>query len=299
MSIIEKAAAKTKVREELLKQENKIEIGLGSKRKQTSLIEKTEKIKNTKKDTQESNEKDLIINVDELTSNNILVMNQKNSMTSEEFRLIKRQLLLNAFTKRNKKHDDRGNIIMVTSSKPNEGKTFSAVSLALSIAKERDLTVMLIDADVAKPDVLKYMGANDGKGLIDIIEDKTMNIGDCLLRTNIPNLTILPAGKNHSLTTELLASSRMGDIIDELAERYHDRVIIIDSSPVLASSSAPVIALNVGQVVFVVEAEKTNESELTEALSLMSGCPNINLILNKARFPVGKKKFGSYYGYNF
>ena len=91
----------------------------------------------------------------------------------------------------------------------------------------------------------------------------------------------------------------MGDIIDELAERYHDRVIIIDSSPVLASSSAPVIALNVGQVVFVVEAEKTNESELTEALSLMSGCPNINLILNKARFPVGKKKFGSYYGYNF
>ncbi len=157
----------------------------------------------------------------------------------------------------------------------------------------------MVDADVAKPDVLNTLGIKGDKGLIDVIENKDMDLSECLLRTNIPNLTILPAGKKHELTTELLASGRMGEIINEIAIRYHDRIIIIDSPPVLASSAASVLALHVGQILYVVEAERTREVELTDAIKMIEKCKNINFILNKTRFTAGRKKFGSYYGYGY
>lgn len=232
-----------------------------------------------------------------LMKNNIQTTNDvNNSLTTEEFRIVKRSLLLNAFSKGSAAIKN-GNIVLVTSTQPNEGKTFCAVSLALSMATERDLTVLLVDADVAKPDVLRTLGIKGNKGLIDVIENKDMDLSECLLRTNIPNLSILPAGKKHKLTTELLASERMGEIIDQIARRYHDRIVIIDSPPVLASSAASVLALHVGQILFVIEAERTREEELNDALKLIEKCKNINLLLNKARFTAGKKRFGSYYGY--
>ncbi|MBL4894760.1 MAG: polysaccharide biosynthesis tyrosine autokinase [Emcibacter sp.] len=222
----------------------------------------------------------------------------ENSITTEEFRIIKRSLLLRAFSKGDAAIKN-GNIVLVTSTQPDEGKTFCAVSLALSMAQERDLTVLLVDADVAKPDVLHTLGVKGSKGLIDVIENDDMDLSECLLRTNIPNLTILPAGKKHKLTTELLASERMGDIIDEIARRYHDRIVIIDAPPVLASSAASVLALHVGQILYVVEAERTREEELVDAFKMIDKCKNINLLLNKTRFTAGKKKFGSYYGYGY
>jgi receptor protein-tyrosine kinase len=132
---------------------------------------------------------------------------------------------------------------------------------------------------------------------MDVIENKDMDLRQCLLRTNIPNLSILPAGKKHKLTTELLASERMGEIIDEIARRYHDRVIVIDAPPVLASSAASVLALHVGQILYIVEAERTREEELSGAFKMIDKCKHINLLLNKARFTAGNKRFGSYYGY--
>ncbi len=239
------------------------------------------------------------LNYDVLHQHNILIDDHiDNSVTAEEFRIIKRSLLLNAFSKGDSAIKN-GNILLVTSTQPDEGKTFCAVSLALSMAAERDLTVLLVDADVAKPDVMNTLGVKGNKGLIDVIENKEMDLSECLLRTNIPNLTILPAGKKHKLTTELLASERMGDIIDEIARRYHDRIIIIDSPPVLASSAASVLALHVGQILYVVEAERTREEELNDALKMIENCKNINFLLNKTRFTAGKKKFGSYYGYGY
>lgn len=244
----------------------------------------------------ESERKKVVIDEERLREHNILTTDESDSAVSEEFRIIKRTLLLNAFSKSGTAIKN-GNIIMVTSTQPDEGKTYCALSLAMSMATERDLTVLLVDADVVKPDILKYLGVKGGKGLIDVIEDGSLDLGDCLLRTNIDNLSILPAGKKHKLTTELLASDRMGSIIKEIAARYPDRVIIVDSPPVLASSAASVLALNVGQIVFVVEAEKTLEQDVKEALSMVGSCKNINLVLNKSRFTVGSKKFGSYYGY--
>jgi receptor protein-tyrosine kinase len=117
------------------------------------------------------------------------------------------------------------------------------------------------------------------------------------LRTNIANLALLPAGRQHHLVTELLASDRMERIMNEMVHRYSDRIIIFDSPPALASSAASVLALHVGQAIYVVEAERTSEAQIREGLDLMRGCKNISLLLNKTHFSWSHHKFGSYYGY--
>lgn len=218
------------------------------------------------------------------------------NLMSEEFRIIKRSILLNAFAKGNEEKKN-SNIVLVTSSSPGEGKTFSSINLALSIATEQDVTVLLVDADFSKPEVLNRLGVAGGKGLMDAVADKDIDLGDCLVRTNIPNLVLLPAGRQHNLTTELLASDRMEKMVNELSTRYNDRIIIFDSPPVLASSAASVLALYMGQTVFVIEAEKTTEPQIKESLNMISACENINLVLNKTHYSGSNKKFASYYGY--
>lgn len=217
--------------------------------------------------------------------------------TAEELRLIKRTLILNAFAKG--EHAIRnGNMILVTSCRPGEGKTFCAINLALSIALEQDVTVLLVDADFSKPEILSYLGLPGGKGLVDVVADPTIDLADCLIRTNLDNFAVLPAGRQHNLTPELLASDRMGRMTDDIARRYSDRIVIFDSPPVLASSAASVIALHVGQVAFVVEAESTTEPQVREGLNLLSACETINLILNKTRYTSEEMRFGTYYGYS-
>ena len=218
------------------------------------------------------------------------------NLMSEEFRIIKRSILLNAFAKGDKKVKN-GNVVLVTSSNPGEGKSFCAINLALSVATEQDTTVLLIDADFSKPEVLNRLGISGGRGLMDVVADENIEVGDCLIRTSIPNLVLLPAGRQHNLTTELLASERMGQIADEIANRYPDRLVIFDSPPVLASSAASVLALYMGQTIFVIEAERTTEPQIKESLSMISSCEHINLLLNKTRFSGSNKKFATYYGY--
>ncbi len=215
------------------------------------------------------------------------------SLTAEEFRLIKRQLLANAAA-RGPGAIHNANLILVGSAMPAEGKTFCAINLALSIAAERDLTVLLVDADVSKPEIVSRLGLEGGPGLIDVVADRTLDIGDCLVRTNIPNLTVLPAGRPHGLTTELFASERMVDLIEEIARRYTDRIVVFDSPPALVTSAASVLAGLVGQVVFVVAAELTREAELKEGLAMMSGCPNVQLLLNRSRFFPGARRFAAH-----
>jgi len=218
------------------------------------------------------------------------------NLMSEEFRIIKRTILLNAFSKGTQKSEN-SNVILVTSSNPGEGKTFCTINLALSIATEQDTTVLLIDADFSKPEILNRLGVAGGRGLMDVVADSELKLQDCLIRTNIPNLVLLPAGRQHNLTTELLASERMETIVKEIATRYPDRLVIFDSPPVLASSAASVLALYMGQTVFVIEAENTTEPQIKESLNMISACENINLLLNQTRFSGSNKRFASYYGY--
>lgn len=238
------------------------------------------------------------INLDRLREGGYVLPDAPATATAEEFRLVKRALLTNAAA-RGPNAPKNANLILIGSALPGEGKTFCALNLALSIASERDLTVLLVDADFAKPEIVGRLGLEPGPGLIDVVEDRSLDIGECLIRTQIPNFTVLPAGRRSNLTPELLASERMQDIVEDIAKRYTDRIVIFDSPPALASSAAAVLASHVGQVLFVVEAETTREAELREGLALMAACPNVQLLLNRSRFDTGVKRFGDYYAYGY
>ena len=213
---------------------------------------------------------------------------------AEEFRTIKRPLIGNAFSK-DGRPVNRNNLIMVTSALPGEGKTFTAINLAVSIAMELDHTVLLVDADVARPSVLRTLGLKSAAGLMDILLDPKLDVADVLLKTNIDTLSILPAGKSHRHATELLASQSMSSLLDEIASRYPDRIVIFDSPPLLLTTEASVLASQMGQIIVVVEAETTTISAVKRALSQVEACTNVNLVYNKAKNFPGQENYGYYY----
>ena len=212
----------------------------------------------------------------------------------DEYRRIKRPLLSNAFGK-SASLVDHGNLILVTSSIAGEGKTTTSVNLALSIAQERDHTVLLVDCDVNKQGVSKMLGVSSMPGLIDVLENDYFTVGDALLRTDVPELSVLAAGKRHDYVTELLASQRMSNLVEEMSSRYDDRVIIFDAPPLLPTPQTTVLASLVGQIVFVIEAGQTPQSAVEDALDMIRGDKPIGLVLNKSVGTFGRSSY--YYGY--
>ena len=211
---------------------------------------------------------------------------------AESFRRIKRQILANAANSR--AGAPPANLVMVTSALPGEGKTFCAINLAISIALEMDRTVLLVDADVAKPGVPQALGLEAEKGLMDVLLDRRVDLADVLWKTDIGRLTLLPAGTTHKHATELLASDAMRGLLQEMAERYHDRIIIFDSPPLLAASEAGVLASQMGQIVVVVEAGKTSEAALKDALGRIESSKVAGLLLNKGESPGLGYGYGGY-----
>ncbi len=234
------------------------------------------------------------IDLRKLYSEGYVVPQGVSNQIAEEFRVIKRPLLLRAFPREGVR-EGNAHVMMITSARPGEGKTFTAINLSLSIASEPDLNVLLIDTDSHNRDMEARLGLKIDRGLIDVLADESMSISDVILRTNIPNFSIIPCGQRHSMETELLASQRMVDTVEDLARRYPDRVIIFDTVPALASSVAGVLALHVGQVVVVVEAESTQRNAVEETIALVSSCKHVSLLLNKSRYK-DTDSFG-YYGY--
>lgn len=212
----------------------------------------------------------------------------------DDYRRIKRPLVANAVGK-NKAMVERGNLILVTSSLPGEGKSFTSVNLALSIAQEMDTTVLLIDCDAAKYGVSLMLGIEKRSGLVDILENDNVTIGDVMLQTDIPTLSVVSAGKQHEYVTELLSSDRMSELVKEISTRYTDRVIIFDGPPMLPTPQTQVLAGLVGQVVFVVEAGKTPQALVEEALELIPEEQATGIVLNKNEGLTGRS--GYYYGY--
>lgn len=212
---------------------------------------------------------------------------------AEDFRLIKRPLLRTA-----RGQDGpslrHGNLIVVTSALPGEGKTYCAINLAMSMAMERDTTVLLVDADVARPSVLNVLGLPPRAGLMDVLLDDDLDLSDVILKTNVPALSILPAGRSNRHATELLASRSMCRLLDDIAERYPDRIVIFDSPPLLITTEASVLATQMGQVVMVVEAGRTTHGAVKEALRLIESCRHVNLICNKS---AGTSAGSDYYSY--
>ncbi len=213
---------------------------------------------------------------------------------AEEYRVIKRPLVVNAIGAR-KKDIQRSNLILITSSVPGEGKTFTSVNLALSIAAEMDKKVLLIDGDVSKPGISKVLGIKRSPGLIEFLEGEIESLSDIILQTEIEGLRVIPAGKRHQYSTELLASDKMASLAQELSDRYPDRIVIFDTPPLLATSQAEVLASMVGQVVLVIAAESTPEALVMESVQKLENCAEVVMtLLNK----VQRSSLDSgYYGY--
>ena len=239
----------------------------------------------------------VIVDRDKLREAGFIVPNGPVTGISEEFRIIKRQLLLAAKGSQKTAPVRNGERILICSAHPDEGKTFCALNLALSIAAEKDNEVLLVDADFAKPSILSSLGLEGSKGLMDALADPELPVENCIIHTDIPGLAILPAGDQTNADTEYLASSRTEQVLNRLTQNNPHRIVIFDSPPALSASPASVLATHVGQVVMVVKADETTETALRDALSLMGGCEHIQLLLNGTKFSPTGRRFGSYYGY--
>lgn len=237
------------------------------------------------------------IDLSALAAAGIVTPNAPRSEISDQYRVIKRPLIANALGK-GATVVANGNLIMVTSSLPGEGKSFTAINLAMSMATELDTTVLLVDADVARPSVLNVLGLPPGPGLLDLLLDNKMELSRVILRTNIDKLSILPSGTPHSRATELLASDAMATLLDDMAKRYADRIIIFDSPPILLTTESRVLASHMGQIVMVVHAEKTLQSEVKHALAAIETCPVKLVVLNQAR-DASRGGYGYGYGHGY
>ena len=216
------------------------------------------------------------------------------SQLADEFRVLKRPIITNAQGPSAAKVP-RANCVMVASALPGEGKSFVALNLALSIASEVDSTVLLVDADVANPNVVKRLHLPAARGLLDLLTDPSIDLSDVLLRTNVEKLSLLPAGSAHRRATEMLASTAMADLVQQMSTRYPDRILVFDSPPLLATTEARVLASHMGQIVMVIEADATTHGALLKALETVEQCPIVLMVLNKAE----RTEVGSYYGYGY
>ena len=281
MSIIEKALAKQQ------KKSSDSSLVVEPETKQTQVIKNTEKV--TEK---------AILSLDKagLAERGYLIDNGTRKSIKDEFRQIKRKLLNNAFGSAAKTLD-HSNLIMVSSPKPNEGKTFVAINLALSIALEQDKTVLLVDADVLRPSVIRELGIDEQPGIIDYLLGKSAQVSEIIYNTDIEKLKLIPAGKPHHLSNELLASEKMAILANELANRYPDRIVIFDCPPLIGVTETLVLANLVGQALLVVEESKSSIADIKSATEHLNENLALGLVLNKA-IRSHKDLYG-YYGYGY
>ena len=235
------------------------------------------------------------LNFTELEERGFVSTTGQRKQINEEYREIKRKLLSNAFGPISKTIHN-SNVIMVTSGRPSEGKTFTAVNLALSIASEQDKTVLLVDADVLKPNVLRTLRLERRKGLMEYLMGEVEEVSEVLYPTNIDTLKIIPAGKYDHRTTELLASQRMHDTVDEFANRYKDRVIIIDTPPLIGITESAVLANFAGQAVVVVEEGRSKLNDIKFSIERLNPEMAVGFVVNKS---VDSSSLNGYYGYYY
>jgi receptor protein-tyrosine kinase len=238
----------------------------------------------------------LVLDRGRLAGFGIAIPSAARSRTVEEFRLVKRNLV-GAWSQNDLIGDRRASrLIMVTSARPGEGKTFTALNLALAFASERKVKALLVDVDTQHSTIPAILGIRGERGIVDVLAG-SLELPEVLIQTNIPNLMILPAGRGGPHVPELLSSPEMGALLDKMTERLPDHYLIVDTPPCMASSDAAALAPLVGQIVFVVEANNTQQGEIEAALSTLSTCPRISLLLNKSD-SLATEHFGSY-GYNY
>ncbi|HEV7123373.1 MAG TPA: AAA family ATPase [Rhodanobacter sp.] len=213
---------------------------------------------------------------------------------ADELRRVKRPLLNNAVGK-GAEAFARGMRIVVTSAEAGEGKTFTAVNLALSLAREADFEVLLVDGDIPKADVTRTFGLGGKPGLMDVLADEHRAPAEVIVRTDVPNLLVVPAGEHNPLAAELFRSRRMEYVLEELGGHNRRRLLLFDSSPLLATSESQVLVSHMGQVVMVVAAARTRRQAVNTALQSLNEFQYVGLVLNMSRLPAGENYYDSSY----
>ncbi len=208
----------------------------------------------------------------------------------EEFRLAQRQLLRVA-----SRPTAAGiaNLVMVTSARPGEGKSFVSLNLACSIALQGDRDVLLIDCDPSRQSISHTLGLVQAPGVLDLAANPRLAAEDIILRTEVKNLSVLPVGREQTRSSELFASRDMTYLVQQLGRRDGNRVVLLDAAPCLSTSDPAALAPVVGQILMVVQAERTQREEVESALELLQACPSIMLVLNRAH-PWNRHTFGGY-----
>lgn len=229
-----------------------------------------------------------------LAEQGMIVPDSPRNLLSEEYRAIKRRILT-AIEIQSLANENGSNLIMVTSCVSGEGKTFSALNLAISMAMERDREVLFVDADITNPVAGTRLGFNTNQaGLTDLLKDNRLKVEDMIWQSSIPSLQFLPAGTVQNNVTELLSSRNMVHLTRSLAQKNLDRVVVVDTAPILLTSESSVVADLAGQIVFVVAAETTTKAMVTDALKILTDHSRVGFLLNKTR-----KKQSSGYGYGY
>lgn len=195
------------------------------------------------------------------------------SAVSEQYRKLKSSLL------RLTNEERFRNLLMVTSAITGEGKSLTAANLAITMAQEYDLTVLLIDADLRRPSIHTYLGFEQTIGLSDCLQDG-IDIGDAIIKTNISKLSVISAGREVEKPLELFASKKMQDLMSEIKHRYNDRYVIIDTPPLLPFAETRSLALIVDGIVFVTQEGVTPQESVLEAKEVLKGCPILGVVLN-------------------
>ena len=213
---------------------------------------------------------------------------------SEEYRITVGRILRTL--RATKTRTEPSNLLMVTSAKPGEGKSFTALNVAASIAQNGQGEVLLVDMDAKPKSLSATMSLTDAPGLYNLVANPTLRIEDTLIRTAIGGLSYLPIGSRDVTASEPGVSRPVSATIERLRRRFAHHFIILDCAPCLSTSDPSTLAALVDQVIMVVEAERTQRSELESSLELLRACPNITLVLNKVRL-TNSYTFGAYYYY--
>ena len=215
---------------------------------------------------------------------------------AQQFRRIKRPVINLAFGE-GTQESENANMIMVASALPKSGKTYCSLNLAVSIARERDIGAVLVDADVLKPNISRALGLEDRVGLIDHLLDPSISIDDIIVPTDLHDIVVIPAGQQHDEATELLASRRMERLVSTLSRRFRSRAVVVDTPPLLLTNEAHVLAEHMGQIILIVEAGVSTQEAVLEALESLNRSKPINVILNKARSGMFNGYGSEGYGY--
>lgn len=215
---------------------------------------------------------------------------------SGEYRQIKRPLIANALGRGVPKVPN-GHRIMIASAMPGDGKTFTSINLSLSFALEKDVSVVLVDADVAKAHLSRVLGVENDMGLMDLLHDEQLDPEAVILPTDVPGLSVLPAGKAIETATELLSSARMEHVAAQISARDPKRIVLFDSAPLLITSEAMALVSAVGQIVMVVRAGVTPQSAVLDAIELLGEGKSIGLVLNQTDEQVRPGYYYQYYGH--